>query len=92
MRFKPLFYARCKLQLRIELRKQGKLKLAELVDNDLIDAAAESDEAKQAMLFRELGDGSIIARIIEWFRSPEGKAFIELLLKILLGVILDDDN
>lgn len=84
MRFRPLFYASCKLQLRRELRKQNRLYLLEFVDTELIDSAAPST------LHQAIGDGSLFERIVEWLRSDEGKAFIKLLLSILITLVLEE--
>ena len=56
----------------------------EYVNSELIDSVAPST------IHQAIGDGSIVERIIEWLRSDEGKAFIKLLLTILITLVLEE--
>ena len=80
-----------KLRVRAGLRAQGK-GFAEI--NHLMDgwddelptmAAALLPDAEQAAAVGALGDGTLIQALIDFLKSPAGKALIEMLIKLLLG-------
>lgn len=85
----PLFNTRARIRARLALRDKGysraQINFAmDACDDDMISSAlAESGADVSA-----IGDGTIIGAIIEWLKSPQGQAFIDALLKLLLGLLV----
>ena len=96
-------YALTRVQLRVALIRQGvpfrkRNELLELATDDIIDTAAVqanvSLPAEEGEPFATGGGaaapvaaGGIIAAIVAWLQSDAGKALINALLSLLLGLI-----
>lgn len=86
----PLFTIATKLRCRAALRAKGYSRseinsVIDAVDDDSIGVAmAETGNNTVGAI----GDGTILAAIIEWLKSPQGQAFIDALLKLLLGLLV----
>lgn len=86
-----------RVALRIALRQHGlgfyeiSQVVAGMDEEDIELAATLSGTSEKVQQLRSLqsgiGDGSIIRAIWEWLKSEEGKAFLEWLIKILLGLL-----
>lgn len=50
-------------------------------------AKVQGAEAQTQVPFGKLGDGTLLNSFLEWLKSPQGQAFIELLLKLLMGLL-----
>ena len=87
--FKIATNVRLRLALRAKGYSRSQINFAiDAVDDDMISIAmAESGVNASA-----IGDGTLIGIIIDWFKSPEGQAFIAALLKMLLGLLMGLGN
>ena len=80
------FHAFTRLATRAALRKQGKSRseIADIIDyatDDVIDAVASEGKVGA------FGDGVVIKNILDWLGSPEGQAFIKMLIEIIMTLI-----
>jgi hypothetical protein len=87
---RPVAYPLVRAAVRQKLRKQGysfleALRLADDATDDLIEAVAR--ENSPGLVDEMVSAGPVIDRILEFLRSEEGRALIDLLIKILLGLI-----
>lgn len=83
--FKIATNVRLRLALRMKGYSRSQINFAiDCIDDDMIAVAmAESGASASA-----IGDGTLIGIIVDWFKSPEGQAFIAALLKMLLGLLM----
>lgn len=84
---------RARIACRRELRNQG-YGLHEInsvigaVDGDEINATAAAIGPECAAAVGALGDGTILQAIIDFFKSPQGQALLEALVKMLIGLLV----
>lgn len=83
----PIFYALTRAATRREMRQRGyplgQIREAlEACADELIDAAAVRSGGVGA-----IGDGKIVEAVIEFLKSPQGQALIDVLIKILTAVL-----
>lgn len=87
------YHIGARLALRVELRKRGMAsrisEFTEAATDDVIDLTAEDLLAQQQIQLPTgaFGDGKIIDAIISFFQSPQGKALIDALIKLLIGLL-----
>lgn len=65
-----------------------RVKLVDFIDaasDDLIDAVADDENVSGVV--GGFGDGSVIAAILAWLQSEQGKAFINTIFKLILGLL-----
>lgn len=84
--FHPLVRAKLRQELR---RKHGlsfldSMRAADDATDDLIDGVVAQQSQELADEF--VSGGPVIDRILEFLQSDEGKALIELLIRILIGL------
>ncbi len=85
----PLFYLRVRLAVARELREQHSVafsasnSLSLQLDREAIDQAVEEVNATAPL--EAIGDGRILAKIIEFLRSDMGRALIKVLVALLLA-------
>ncbi len=92
--FHPFFVQRAKLATRLSLRRSGCT--SQQLDDVLSDFNRDTVSAGAVMAgvdvpsFNEVGifDGSLIQRIVAFFESPEGRALIAAIVKILLALVV----
>lgn len=95
----PIFNVAVRMKLREELRKKGKgpLEIARLmkhIDDEVINSVMADAETLSGVkvVGTAIGDGKIIGAIIDFFKSPQGQALLDALIKLLLGLLLVHDN
>jgi hypothetical protein len=84
----PLFTVIARQRCRAALRAKGYSlrqiqEVIHAVDDDSISWAV----AENALSVTAIGDGKIIDAIIDFFKSPQGQALLDALLKLLLGLL-----
>lgn len=90
----PRFRVGVRLALRRELGSRGYSRaqindFIEAATDDVIETAVEDVEGATGELKTgAIGDGKIIDAIIEFFKSEQGKALIDALIKLLLGLLV----
>jgi hypothetical protein len=92
----PLFNVMTRVAVRRRLREQGKsliesIRMADEATDDLIGSVQRQvapDLPEDVEVARGLGDGKIIDAILEFLRSEQGKALIDALVRILLGLLV----
>ncbi len=85
-----MFHPLTRAAVRRELRSRGvsfreSFVLAASLTDDDIDGAVQAVEGCPEAVGK-IGDGTIIRAIAEFFESPLGKALIQLLTSLLLGL------
>lgn len=93
----PVACVAVRMHLRHAYLAKGKsfaqaVKLANQADDETINGlVADAEKVAQAKVagakFGAIGDGSIIAVIIEFFKSPQGQALIAALVEMLIHLI-----
>lgn len=54
--------------------------------------AAKESKVEAASKYGQIGDGSILKAIMEWLQSPQGQAFLDAVMKILLALLMASAN
>lgn len=85
----PLFKVATNVRVRLALRAKGysraQINFAiDCIDDDMIASAMTTAGVDASAI----GDGTIIGAIIDWLKSPQGQAFLDALLKLLLGLLM----
>ena len=85
----PLLTVHTKFKMRRALRDKGysrsEINFAiDAIDDDMVTVAMTEAGVDASAI----GDGSIIGAIIDWLKSPQGQAFLDALLKLLLGLLM----
>jgi hypothetical protein len=62
-------------------------KAAELTDDVIAAAVPDAEKVAGVKVVGQLGDGSLLAALIEFLKSPQGQALIQALLKLLMGLL-----
>lgn len=95
----PIFNVAVRMKMREKLREKGygPLQIARAlrhIDDEVINSVMADAETLSGVkvVGTAIGDGKIIDAILEWLKSPQGQAFIDALLKLLLGLLLVHDN
>lgn len=88
----PVFRTMIRVRASRGLRRLGysHVEVAEMMDDcddDVIDAAAVSAAVTIPPTTGAIGDGSIIAAIVEFLKSEQGQALIKALIALLIGLI-----
>lgn len=88
----PVFRTMIRVRAKRELRRLGysRVDVAEMMDDcddDAIDTAATSAAVAIPPTTGAIGDGSIIAAIVEFLKSEQGQALIKALIALLIGLI-----
>lgn len=88
------FCVAVRTKLRQEYRKQGKgliesIRLANQATDAVIAGLIDDAEALAGVKIvgTAIGDGKIIDAILDFFKSPQGQALLDALLKLLLGLL-----
>lgn len=83
----PVFNLLARRRCKVKLLSMGYSRAAvnDVID-DLDDDTIQATYAATAGV-AALGDGEILRKIIEWFSSEQGQAFIKALLDILLALL-----
>lgn len=84
----PLLTMVARAKCRAALRDKGYTfrqinRVIDSVDDDAVSWAMETTQIDASAI----GDGTLIDKIFEWFKSPQGQAFLDALLKLLLGLL-----
>lgn len=94
-----VFNAVIRSKLRQEFRKQGlglveSIRKANQATDDVIAGLVDDAEKISGVqvVGTAIGDGKFLDAIFEWFKSPQGQAFLDALLKLLLGLLLVHDS
>lgn len=81
-------------QLRKEFRSQGygilkSMQMANQASDEMIDGLIADAEALSGVkvVGTAIGDGKIIDAILDFFKSPQGQALIEALIKLILSLL-----
>lgn len=95
----PIFNIAVRMKMREKLREKGygPLQIARAlrqIDDEVINSVMSDAETLSGVkvVGTAIGDGKIIDAILEWLKSPQGQAFIDALLKLLLGLLLVHEN
>lgn len=95
----PVFNAVVRMRLRQEFRKQGlgvieSIRKANQATDEVISGLTDDAEkiSGTKVVGTAIGDGKIIDAIVDFFKSPQGQAFLDALLKLLLGLLLVHEN
>lgn len=93
----PIFNIAVRMKMREKLKEKGygPLQIARAmrhVDDEVINSVMADAETLSGVkvVGTAIGDGKIIDAILDWLKSPQGQAFIDALLKLLLGLLLVD--
>jgi hypothetical protein len=85
----PLFTIVARMKCRTALRQKGYSfrqinDVIVAVDDDAMSWAVAQSGADVSAI----GDGTLLDKLFEWFKSPQGQAFLDALLKLLLGLLM----
>lgn len=85
----PLFRAITKAKCRQKLRQKGYgiweiAGVIDAVDDESISWAVSQSGVDMSAI----GDGTFLDKLFEFFKSPQGQAFLDALLKLLLGLLM----
>lgn len=93
----PIFNIAVRMKMREKLKEKGygPLQITRAlrhIDDEVINGAMADAETLSGVkvVGTAIGDGKIIDAILDWLKSPQGQAFIDALMKLLLGLLLVD--
>ena len=94
-----VFNIALRAKIRQELRAKGygiveSARLANQTTDEVINFVMADAEALSGtkVVGTAIGDGKIFQAIIDFFKSPQGQALLDALLKLLLGLLLVHEN
>ena len=83
-----------RVHLRREYRKQGmspldSIRAANRVSDEVINGLVPNAERLSGQKFGAIGDGKIFQAIMDFLKSPAGRALIDALVKLLIDMLAD---